>query len=74
MNPGPDALKGVRAEEASEPGIGASRVGGEIPTESAWGVRSGRRAPCPVCGFPMSAIQGSRAAICGNCGFKDGCC
>jgi hypothetical protein len=33
-----------------------------------------RRAPCPVCGFLMSAIQGSRAAICDNCGFKDGCC
>ena len=31
-------------------------------------------APCPVCGFPMNAIRGSRDAICANCGFKDSCC
>jgi hypothetical protein len=39
-----------------------------------WPELGARRAPCPVCGFLMSAIQGSRAAICDNCGFKDGCC
>ena len=32
------------------------------------------RIPCPVCGFPMGAVRGSKAAVCGNCGFKDGCC
>jgi len=31
-------------------------------------------AACPVCGFPIGAVQGSKAAVCGNCGFKDGCC
>jgi len=31
-------------------------------------------APCPVCGFPMIAIRGSRDAVCANCGFKDSCC
>ncbi|MBM2809701.1 MAG: hypothetical protein HW416_460 [Chloroflexi bacterium] len=30
--------------------------------------------PCPVCGFPIGAVRGSKAAICTNCGFKDGCC
>ncbi len=30
--------------------------------------------PCPVCGFPIGAVRGSKAAICRNCGFKDGCC
>ncbi|MEA2639015.1 MAG: hypothetical protein QOF51_409 [Chloroflexota bacterium] len=30
--------------------------------------------PCPVCGFPIGAVRGSKAAICANCGFKDGCC
>ncbi len=39
-----------------------------------WLELSARRLPCPVCGFLMSAVQGSRAAICDNCGFKDGCC
>ena len=32
------------------------------------------RIACPVCGFPIGAVKGSKAAICGNCGFKDGCC
>jgi hypothetical protein len=31
-------------------------------------------APCPVCGFTMVAIRGSKDAVCGNCGFKDSCC
>ncbi len=29
---------------------------------------------CPQCGARMSAIRGSKAAICANCGFKDSCC
>jgi hypothetical protein len=32
------------------------------------------RIPCPVCGHPIGAVRGSKAAICSNCGFKDGCC
>jgi predicted RNA-binding Zn-ribbon protein involved in translation (DUF1610 family) len=31
-------------------------------------------APCPVCGFDMVAIRGSKEAVCSNCGFKDSCC
>jgi len=34
----------------------------------------GGRIPCPVCAFPIGAVRGSKAAICANCGFKDGCC
>ncbi|HZU04599.1 MAG TPA: hypothetical protein VFB73_01355 [Chloroflexota bacterium] len=30
--------------------------------------------PCPVCGFPMPAIAGSKQAICRNCGYKEPCC
>ena len=30
--------------------------------------------PCPVCGYEMIAIRGSKDAVCGNCGFKDSCC
>jgi hypothetical protein len=37
-------------------------------------VERNRRLPCPVCGFPIGAVRGSKAAICTNCGFKDGCC
>jgi predicted RNA-binding Zn-ribbon protein involved in translation (DUF1610 family) len=29
---------------------------------------------CPQCGFSMTAIRGSKDAICSNCGFKDSCC
>jgi Zn ribbon nucleic-acid-binding protein len=29
---------------------------------------------CPVCGFDMVAIRGSKDAVCANCGFKDSCC
>jgi hypothetical protein len=29
---------------------------------------------CPVCGFEMVAIRGSKDAVCANCGFKDSCC
>lgn len=32
------------------------------------------RIPCPVCGHPIGAVRGSRAAVCSNCGFKDSCC
>jgi hypothetical protein len=37
-------------------------------------VEQNGRIECPVCGFPIGAVRGSKAAICGNCGFKDGCC
>ncbi|HEY8490764.1 MAG TPA: hypothetical protein VIO14_07200 [Dehalococcoidia bacterium] len=30
--------------------------------------------PCVRCGAPMSAIKGSKAAVCTRCGYKDDCC
>lgn len=30
--------------------------------------------PCPVCGFEMIAVRGSKDAVCGKCGFRDSCC
>jgi hypothetical protein len=48
--------------------------------ESEDGVRDGSHAEavpvmaCPVCGFDMVAIRGSKDAVCSNCGFKDSCC
>ena len=30
--------------------------------------------PCLRCGYLISEIAGSKAAICPNCGFKDPCC
>lgn len=29
---------------------------------------------CPRCFAPMSAIKGSRLAVCRRCGYKDDCC
>jgi len=29
---------------------------------------------CPLCGEKISALPGTRDAICKNCGFKDPCC
>ncbi|MGB9883214.1 MAG: hypothetical protein ACPLRN_01725 [Microgenomates group bacterium] len=29
---------------------------------------------CPLCGKIISAMPGTRDAICKNCGFKDPCC
>jgi len=29
---------------------------------------------CPLCGKKISALPGTRDAICKNCGFKDPCC
>lgn len=29
---------------------------------------------CPLCGKIISAMPGTRDAICDNCGFKDPCC
>ncbi len=29
---------------------------------------------CPSCGNTLSALQGSKDAICKNCGFKIPCC
>ena len=30
--------------------------------------------PCLQCGYPISEVAGSKAAICPRCGFKDPCC
>ena len=30
--------------------------------------------PCLQCGFLISDIAGSKAAVCARCGFKDPCC
>jgi len=46
---------------------------GSLETLDAEVEQNGRIA-CPVCGFPIGAVRGSKSAICGNCGFKDGCC
>jgi len=62
--------------------MAASAEAGGLPEREEAGVprpieteveRDGR-IPCPVCGFPIGAVRGSKAAICTNCGFKDGCC
>ena len=29
---------------------------------------------CPQCGKKISALPGTRDAICQNCGYKDPCC
>ncbi len=29
---------------------------------------------CPLCGKIISAMPGTRDAICQNCGYKDPCC
>ncbi|MCS6956596.1 MAG: hypothetical protein NZM02_01990 [Patescibacteria group bacterium] len=29
---------------------------------------------CPLCNFNLSAIPGTRDAICQNCGYKEPCC
>lgn len=29
---------------------------------------------CPRCGQTMSAIKGSKSAVCRRCGYKDDCC
>ena len=29
---------------------------------------------CPRCLAPLSAIKGSRLAVCRRCGYKDDCC
>jgi transposase len=29
---------------------------------------------CPLCGNIISALPGTRDAICQNCGYKDPCC
>ncbi|GIW63402.1 MAG: hypothetical protein KatS3mg091_204 [Patescibacteria group bacterium] len=29
---------------------------------------------CPVCSSFISALPGTRDAVCKNCGFKDPCC
>lgn len=54
------------AAERGEPGGGEPRDG-RRPEEA-------QAEECPVCGHPIGAVKGSRAAICPNCGFKDSCC
>jgi hypothetical protein len=51
-------LSDVEAEETTVPDARE-----EVPVQD-----------CPLCGFPMVAIRGSKDAVCGNCGFKDSCC
>ncbi|MBI5133207.1 MAG: hypothetical protein HZA83_00695 [Thaumarchaeota archaeon] len=29
---------------------------------------------CPICGKLMSAIRGSKQAVCRKCGYKEDCC
>jgi DNA-directed RNA polymerase subunit RPC12/RpoP len=29
---------------------------------------------CPVCGEKISAVPGTRDALCQNCGYKEPCC
>lgn len=29
---------------------------------------------CPLCGRKISALPGTRDAVCRNCGYKDPCC
>jgi len=36
--------------------------------------KSSEKRPCPVCGFLIGVVAGSKDAICINCGFKDPCC
>jgi hypothetical protein len=50
------------------------RVTSPVPASQSVDVERNGRIGCPVCGFPIGAVRGSKAAICGNCGFKDGCC
>ena len=35
---------------------------------------NGEKQECPLCGFPIGVVAGSKEAICKNCGFKDPCC
>lgn len=29
---------------------------------------------CPLCGFLIGVLAGSKDAVCTNCGYKDPCC
>jgi len=62
----------MEPEGAFNPRGGDSLAATGRPTEAE--VERKGRIPCPVCGFPIGAVRGSKAAICTNCGFKDGCC
>ncbi|KXK25824.1 MAG: hypothetical protein TR69_WS6001001430 [candidate division WS6 bacterium OLB20] len=33
-----------------------------------------KKQPCPQCGGLIGNINGTRDAVCKNCGFKDPCC
>jgi hypothetical protein len=65
-----DYLMGQTAEGAASSSAAYPDAARHTETEPE---RNGHIA-CPVCGFPIGAVRGSKAAICTNCGFKDGCC
>jgi hypothetical protein len=55
--------------QAQAPGTNEAKDPG-MPADPSWF----QREPCPVCGFPLGIVRGSKTAVCQNCGFKDGCC
>lgn len=54
---------------AADPGPVADARDPDSPRGPAYG-----KQPCLQCGYPISDIAGSKAAICPKCGFKDPCC
>ena len=50
-----------------------ARPAGAAPEPEAAVLGYGKQ-PCLQCGYPISDVAGSKAAICPNCGFKDPCC
>ena len=51
-----------------------SDVSGTVRTPSGDSMGSIPLQTCPRCLEPMSAIKGSRLAVCRRCGYKDDCC
>ncbi len=49
-------------------------VSGTVRTPPEDGVGNIPLQTCPRCLGPMSAIKGSRLAVCRRCGYKDDCC
>jgi DNA-directed RNA polymerase subunit RPC12/RpoP len=74
MSQVPSWQSGGRRGDDSQSGGRRSDDSMERVIASTFEDEKGRRIPCPVCGFPIGAVRGSKAAICRNCGFKDGCC
>ena len=56
----------VTAEEAAGPDGAEPEAAPIVPGY-------GKQA-CLQCGYPISDVAGSKAAVCPNCGFKDPCC